>query len=231
MPDVIVFGLSGPSCSGKTTIALQLARLFPRAIVVHQDSFYRPDSQIPLHPTARIQDWDSPESFDMQAMVRAIGTAREALTRADGAELHGVDGADQTASQWANPSADVDRLIPPAAIASIRNSALRSLRVDAPHDIPFAVVVVDGILLFYDGADDGVSPGTACDVGALVYAQRDTLRRRREARTAYVTKEGIWVDPPGYFDAVVWPNFTRYHRSLISAVPHVADGPAAAGSA
>ncbi|KAJ2706784.1 ribosylnicotinamide kinase [Coemansia spiralis] len=229
MPGVVVFGLSGPSCSGKTTIALHLARLFPRAAVVHQDNFYRPDSQIPLHPTARIQDWDCPESFDMQAMAHAIDAAREALAHPTEAEPHSADGGDQTASQWANPPADVDQLIPPAGIASICSAMLDSLGVNAASDIPFAVVVVDGILLFYDSADGGACPGSACDAGALVYAQRDTLRQRREARTVYATKEGIWVDPPGYFDAIVWPNFTKHHRSLLAALPQVAGGQAAEG--
>ncbi|KAJ1732854.1 ribosylnicotinamide kinase [Coemansia biformis] len=234
MADVIVFGLSGPSCSGKTAISLLLAKLFPRSAVVHQDDFYSPDSQIPLHPTARVQDWDSPASFDMQALVRAIHTTRAMMARA--AEVGQGDASaggreDHSASQWANPPEDVDRLVAPAAIASIRSDMLRSLGVGATGDIPFSIVLVDGILLFHDSADTGASPGAMCDAGALVFAQRDTLRQRREARGAYATKEGFWVDPPGYFDAVVWPNFVQYHHSLIAAFPQMTGGPAAAADA
>jgi nicotinamide/nicotinate riboside kinase len=34
-------------------------------------------------------------------------------------------------------------------------------------------------------------------------------KQRRESRTGYVTIEGFWADPPGYFDKIVWPNYAR----------------------
>ncbi|KAJ2306187.1 ribosylnicotinamide kinase [Coemansia sp. RSA 2706] len=124
------------------------------------------------------------------------------------------------ASQWANPSEDVDRILPLGALESIRSSVLQRLGVGSVDDIPFSLILVDGILLFYDDASD-TAPGTECDAGVFIHAHYKTLKQRRESRSAYVTKDGIWEDPPGYFDAIVWPNFEKYHSSIIRANPEI----------
>ncbi len=36
-----------------------------------------------------------------------------------------------------------------------------------------------------------------------------TCKKRRKNRDGYATIEGWWVDPPGYVDKVVWPNYVR----------------------
>jgi len=41
-----------------------------------------------------------------------------------------------------------------------------------------------------------------------------TAKRRREARSGYVTLEGFWEDPPGYVDKIVWPNYVKEHAFL-----------------
>lgn len=40
------------------------------------------------------------------------------------------------------------------------------------------------------------------------------VKRRREARSGYVTLEGFWEDPPGYVDKIVWPNYVKDHAFL-----------------
>lgn len=62
-------------------------------------------------------------------------------------------------------------------------------------------------------------------------ATRELLKRRREERQTYVTqgmicdsltcKVGklilggdVWVDPPNYFDQIVWPAYVKAHRDV-----------------
>lgn len=45
----------------------------------------------------------------------------------------------------------------------------------------------------------------------FVRTTHDMCKRRREARDGYATVEGWWVDPPGYVDKIVWPNYVRDH--------------------
>ncbi|PIA19419.1 P-loop containing nucleoside triphosphate hydrolase protein [Coemansia reversa NRRL 1564] len=224
MSDVIVFGLSGPSCSGKTTIALNLVKLFPQTVVIHQDDFYKPDSQIPFNKEIGIQDWDCPEAFDMEKLVNTIQETRERLEQHSNMRCHDDDTIGKQfhyASQWANPPEDVDSAVSSDELESTRQFVLESLGISSAEEIPFSVILLDGILLFHDRSNGCAYPGAECNAGLLVFARRHTLRQRREARSGYTTKEGIWEDPPEYFDAIVWPNFIKYHSAVIRTYPNI----------
>lgn len=74
------------------------------------------------------------------------------------------------------------------------------------------VVMVEGFLLFGKSLRE-----KACeifDVNILLRATYDTAKKRREKRNGYVTLEGFWKDPEGYFERVVWPGFVREHGWL-----------------
>ncbi|KAJ2227379.1 ribosylnicotinamide kinase [Coemansia sp. RSA 518] len=157
----------------------------------------------------------------MDKMVQTIQSTRKQLEDLPGCGKS-VEVHSSFASQWANPQKDVNSKLPPKALDSLRNTVLHRLNVESTEEIPFSLILVDGILLFYDEANNE-SPGAECDTGLFIYAQYETLKQRREARSAYVTKDGIWEDPPGYFDSIVWPNFVKYHSNLIAAHPEITD--------
>ncbi|PHH72275.1 hypothetical protein CDD80_4655 [Ophiocordyceps camponoti-rufipedis] len=52
---------------------------------------------------------------------------------------------------------------------------------------------------------------SSLDVKLFVRASYASAKARREARAGYVTIEGFWEDPPGYVEAVVWPNYVADH--------------------
>ena len=75
------------------------------------------------------------------------------------------------------------------------------------------VVLVDGFLLYQD--DEILD---LLDVKFFLEADRDICRQRRSERKGYSTADGsFWVDPPGYFDLVVWPNYQKYNRQILSS--------------
>ncbi|KAJ2684716.1 ribosylnicotinamide kinase [Coemansia spiralis] len=224
MSNVIVVGISGPSCSGKTAIALNLLKVFPHTVIIHQDDFYKTDSQIPTHADLGVQDWDCPHAMDMPRLVQEIRNVRQQLECRDTHSSDQIgDIRNHLASQWANPSKDVDQLISAEALASIKEQVLRSLGVAGTRQVPFSIVLVEGILLFHDNDQSSEHhPGTVCDTGVFIYAKYETLKMRRESRTSYATVEGVWADPPGYFDSLVWPNYVKYHAGFVAAHPELA---------
>lgn len=62
----LVVGISGPSSSGKTTLARLLRDVWPSTFVLHEDDFYWPDAQIPVKNG--VQDWDCLEAMDLQKL-------------------------------------------------------------------------------------------------------------------------------------------------------------------
>lgn len=52
------------------------------------------------------------------------------------------------------------------------------------------------------------------DIKIFLRASYDTLKFRRENRAGYQTQETFWVDPPGYFDKMVYPAYAKSHKHL-----------------
>lgn len=71
------------------------------------------------------------------------------------------------------------------------------------------VILVDGFMLFHDPTIIKLF-----DVRIFVKCSYDTLKRRRNKRNGYVTSESFWVDPPNYFDDIVYPSYARSHSRL-----------------
>lgn len=67
---VILIGISGPSCSGKTTLARLLRDIWPSTFILHEDDFYWADTQIPVKEG--VQDWDCLESLDLMKMEESL---------------------------------------------------------------------------------------------------------------------------------------------------------------
>ncbi|RDW81110.1 ribosylnicotinamide kinase [Aspergillus mulundensis] len=92
MPTSII-GLSGPSSSGKTTLARLLQRIFSNqpqdqpqtgkqisTFIIHEDDFYQPDDRIPYTTTKsgeRIQDWDCLGALDINFLTAALRYVHE----------------------------------------------------------------------------------------------------------------------------------------------------------
>ncbi|KKK19462.1 hypothetical protein ARAM_004137 [Aspergillus rambellii] len=88
----LIIGLSGPSSSGKTTLARLLRRVFSpintnenengipiRSFIMHEDDFYHSDDRIPYTTLATgsiIQDWDCVDAIDVDFLVSALSYAR-----------------------------------------------------------------------------------------------------------------------------------------------------------
>ena len=87
----ILLGLSGPSSSGKTTLARLLRTIFNTTsstvdqpctlslFILHQDDFYLTDALIPVitvsseeFGTRDLQDWDCVESLDLQLFADTL---------------------------------------------------------------------------------------------------------------------------------------------------------------
>ncbi|KAI0296524.1 hypothetical protein B0F90DRAFT_1745975 [Multifurca ochricompacta] len=64
---VILVGIGGATCTGKTTLAKNLRDILPGSFVIHQD----PEVTLPIHPTLG-QDWDTAPSAITWPRLRAF---------------------------------------------------------------------------------------------------------------------------------------------------------------
>ncbi|UKZ96159.1 uncharacterized protein TrAFT101_010958 [Trichoderma asperellum] len=71
----LIVALSGCSSSGKTTLARLLRDIFPSTFILHEDDFYRPETELPKKDD--LLDWDCAEAIDIPAMAETLSYIRQ----------------------------------------------------------------------------------------------------------------------------------------------------------
>lgn len=189
----LLVGLSGPSSSGKTTIARLLRDILPDAFILHEDDFYKTDAEIPISPEHNIQDWDCLGSIDLPALESALKHIK----------ANGSPPADLESKEDQNSVGEVN--VDASVVERLKRQASE---LGLAH---VRVAIVDGFLLY---SQEMQAVRDAFDVKLFLRTDYETAKKRREARSGYVTLEGFWADPPGYVDKIVWPNYVNDHKYL-----------------
>lgn len=188
---VVLIAFGGPSSSGKTTAAKALQTILPKSLLVHLDDFYLPSEQIPYDATVKEQNWDVPQAIDFGKFTTYIHGLKSG-THLD-VKIDSLEGDTPL-------KLDTD---------GQKRFKLVLLQYPAVFDANTFFVLVDGFMLYHD-------PEIAAlfDVRLFFHAPYETLKHRREHRHGYNTDIGVWVDPPGYFDRLVWPGYVNSHKYL-----------------
>ncbi|KAK8039125.1 P-loop containing nucleoside triphosphate hydrolase protein [Apiospora rasikravindrae] len=89
----VIVGISGASSSGKTTLARLLRDIFPSTFILHEDDFYKAESEYVLSyafilfftlyysPTRDgLLDWDCAAAIDIPGMAKALAYIRQHAT-------------------------------------------------------------------------------------------------------------------------------------------------------
>jgi nicotinamide/nicotinate riboside kinase len=197
-----------------------LRQILKRTVVVYQDDYYkvgnskkRPspfahntdfihqlELHVPVDEASQLANWDCPESVDFNKFAENIHYARnnegrlpEGFTSNEESNVH--DGSSLLSIEAVN--------------------ALNQILAPFVNDPDAIFVFVDGFMLYWN---DQVSQQLDCKI--TITASYETLKSRREKRQGYHTLEGYWVDPPGYFDKIVWPEYLRMneHNATIKDV-------------
>ncbi|CAO3653710.1 unnamed protein product [Mucor fragilis] len=193
MTKIFTIGISGPSCSGKTTATRILRQILENTAIIYQDDYYKPEKLVPIDPKTKLANWDCPESVDFDAFARNIEYAKQ----------HSGQLPDGFQSNEESNVHDGSTLISQEASAKLRDILAPLLEKHAHVTFVF----VDGFLLY---CNDNVSQQLDCKISFK--ASYETLKSRREKRQGYHTLEGYWEDPPNYFDKIVWPEYLNQSK-------------------
>ncbi|KAF2768198.1 P-loop containing nucleoside triphosphate hydrolase protein [Teratosphaeria nubilosa] len=191
--NALLIGISGPSSSGKTTLARLLRDVFPNVFILHEDDFYKTDAQIPVNSKG-VQDWDCLESLNLPALENALKTIKRT----------GSSPPDFVSKEDKNSVGQVD--VDAKEVENLKWKASKWMFQNVPP-----VCIIDGFLLY---SEDMRAIRELFDVKLFLRTDFRTTKQRREARSGYVTLEGFWEDPPGYVEDVVWPNYVKDHAFL-----------------
>ncbi|RYP19836.1 hypothetical protein DL765_003090 [Monosporascus sp. GIB2] len=203
----VIVGISGASSSGKTTLARLLRDIFPNTFILHEDDFYKPESELPTKDG--LLDWDCAEALSIPDMTKALSYIRE----------HGTFPPFVDSKEDQNTVGECP--VPDATIEAMKAKVRAWLEPGRPgHAIffsqggngpPLRVCLLDGFLLY---ARETAAVSALLDVRLLLRVSQERATARRGARDGYVTLEGFWSDPPGYVEKIVWPNYVASHAWL-----------------
>ncbi|KAI1381524.1 P-loop containing nucleoside triphosphate hydrolase protein [Hypoxylon crocopeplum] len=202
----VIVGISGASSSGKTTLARLLRDVFPNTFVLHEDDFYKPETELPSKEG--LLDWDCAESISIPDMTRAL-----AHIRAHGTFPPFVDSKEDQNSVGACPVPDAAITAAKAKVASWTQPGQPGHSILASPDSSLRMCLVDGFLLYSAEMEQG-GVSALLDTKLFLLVSHASATRRRGRRDGYVTLEGFWTDPPGYVDKIVWPNYVAAHAPL-----------------
>ena len=190
----LLVGISGPSSSGKTTLARLLRDIYPNASILHLDDFYKTDADIPVRSDNGLQDWDCLEAIDLPSLEETLRFIRK----------EGVPPPAFVSKEDKNSVGKVD--VDQSKVQDLHWRASQWMFADVPP-----ICIIDGFLLY---SEEMRAVRELFDVKLFLRTDYATAKARRERRTGYVTLEGFWEDPPGYVDKVVWPNYVQDHAFL-----------------
>lgn len=203
---VILVGVGGATCSGKTTLAKHLKSILPGSAIVHQDDFAPPIELVPVHPVHQVQDWDAPAgAISWDRFVTFLRRVKET----------GEIPLDHRSHDHLNEQKDIP--IP----NEVRDSwitefkRIQEERESGDDATQLVWVLVDGFLLYWH--KDVIAE---LDVRIMLRVPHDVLKQRRYQRHGYHTavqcmEEGtLWRDPPGYWEQIVYPGYLEAHKDV-----------------
>ncbi|KAL0956210.1 hypothetical protein HGRIS_002367 [Hohenbuehelia grisea] len=195
---VILIGVGGATCSGKTTLAKHLNKILPDSVIIHQDDFAPPQELVPVHPVHQVQDWDAaPGAISWPRLISFLRHVKESGELPEDHRSH-----DHLNKQKAVPVAEevADRLR--AEFIALQEQIVKE------KGQKIVCGLVDGFLLYWnrDVFDQ-------LDVKFFLRVPHDVLKHRRHERHGYHTAEGsLWRDPPDYWENIVYPAYIDAHR-------------------
>ncbi|CAI7663425.1 unnamed protein product [Penicillium viridicatum] len=198
----VIIGISGPSSSGKTTLARLLQRVFCgvnlkedsplNTFIIHEDDFYFPDDKIPYTTTAsgeKIQDWDTASAIDIPFLSQALHYVRENGTLPP--RLRSKE--DQNDTTDSGVSDEIVQELRDIVRSRLQNEAGEKNTEKSP-----TIAFLEGFLLFAPpGQEQHVlrSVHDAIHLPLFLPAAYELVKARREGRSGYVTV-GSAPEPP-----------------------------------
>ncbi|RXK41461.1 hypothetical protein M231_01169 [Tremella mesenterica] len=204
---VVIIGIGGASCSGKTLLAKHIRSVLPPgSTIVHQDDFVPPIDQVPYSDRyPDLQDWDDPPTCviwpDFRACLKHV-------------RRKGVLPDHHSSHDHLNKQVEIP--LDPQAVDRFRIEFQRFNAEMNAEGTELVWFLVDGFVLYWDR-----EVIDQMDVRILLKVPHDLLKQRREERQVYVLQNpddaaggGVWVDPPNYFDKIVYPAYVKAHDGL-----------------
>ncbi|XP_022904121.1 nicotinamide riboside kinase 1 [Onthophagus taurus] len=183
MNKLLVIGISGVTCGGKTTLANELNKIFPNSKVISQDDYFLPidDERHVIIPHLNHINFDVSSSLDMKKMVESI---QESIASTENLVETNVKIIEDDLVTKINPSFDVQSSV-----------------VQVAKNLHINILIIEGFCIFADKTIEEL-----CNLKYFVTLDREECYNRRIQRVYEPP------DCPGYFEDCAWPEYEKHYK-------------------
>ena len=213
----LIIGVSGATCSGKSSLAHSLEQSLPGSILICQDDFFLPedDKRHIIIPTLRHNNWEIMSSLDMDKMHDRVNDiisdksyktiSLETLKKIAADITNIPEGIAKRNGNYEESSAVAvtDKTVK-------MNGDCCGTRNKEDTTPGVKILIIEGFLIFNDKilAD-------LCEMKYFLTLDRHECWARRSARTYNPP------DVPGYFDLCVWPEYVKHRDQVFEEVHNI----------
>jgi nicotinamide/nicotinate riboside kinase len=140
-----------------------------------------------------LENWDCVEALNFDEFVKELK------------HLKRIGDISNNVSRYESDTKDQDLSSVPQSVISTLQKQLEPLLEDRK------LILIDGFMLFHDPEIIRLF-----DLRIFVRSSYETLKTRRYNRSGYQTADSLWVDPPNYFDDIVYPAYAESHGHLFT---------------
>lgn len=219
-----IVGIGGSSCSGKSSLTRHLANLLAWPVYsLAMDDFFVVDSLVPMgnflcSPELRATEPRNGKRHYKEKILEQHPDGSQLIQWSDWDSLDAIDWPDynsyisKLASLHSQPTdpAWIEALLAQPPFKK-QNSITRSS--PSFSTVTKIILIIEGFLIFHPRTNQHIF-----DTKLWLRLDYDTCRSRRQRLATIPTKEGLWDDPPGYFELAVWPRYIEFLK-LLQASP------------
>ena len=195
---MLTIGLSGATCSGKTSVASMLKKVLPHCMVINQDTYYYEESSDNhvKDPVTNMINWEVLESFNMEKMHNDITDIRTDFKDKAREEVKQVD-----------QLGILKNMLGEKKVAETILRKVEMLRMTP-------ILIIEGIIVLNDPKIRQL-----CDLKFFIQIEKSVCWNRRKSRV-WDPEGSCWEESPGYFENIAWPEYEKCLAELKSLNDH-----------
>jgi uridine kinase len=239
----LIIGVSGATCSGKSTLARSLHKELPGSSLICQDDFFLPvdSEQHTMIPALNHFNWEIISSLDMERMHTVIenllvsGSAKSVLSFSSLVEV-----VSRVTESCLYAKSETDKI---GTVLNFTNGSFREMAKEMDKSKPNQTQSVakdetangnaSSEVKMINGCDDKQTSGVCILIieGFLIFNDKKLADLCHRKYFLTLTKEQCWArrrirtydppDVPGYFDQCVWPEYEKHRDQVFKQIPDV----------
>merc|ERR1719334_2761855 len=174
--------------SACSSMARYLAELLPGTLILHQDSYYRKETDPchARHPATNCIDWEVLEAFHIDKMLQ------------DAKDLVDRRALPPTRSHTASS-------VLPLSSLSLNPTVLEQLKRVSTQQL----LLLEGICML-----NHHTMSDMCQLKFFLEIDKEACRTRRAAKGEWGEDEDCWSESPEYFEEMAWPGYCKIVEQL-----------------